>query len=700
MDTSQLRANPNDCSGAPSPGVLTQWQVDQILKVVAEDHLSGEKDQWPIKVPPSQALHNARSNATLEEIADAVIGESRTLAKRGTKYGERIDPLFLSREERRSTQPEGLHHASFYMGAYGKDGIRIDRVLSSGTAQGVVYTVSVTAPLPVPLPPQIRRPALPVNPPFGPPRPVRPGDGRAIRGRLPNQPAGGAKGRARTLFPAPLPPRPLAPGRVGARAAPAVARGAGVGRPGTPFARGAPFGAGGGRGREVAIARPRPGPSAPDERMKVVAVLKKSALYSVPTWYNHVATSQLIQLIRSIESEGRDPASVLSAGTPQRQKALALLSWSSLLGRGSDSEKREALSWAMEGPAAKALDSVIGIRQTDLMLRNLSRKLADTSVKLADQYNDPDNESYIDAVGYYLGSRLVDADLSPGFGLLYGTYRADDDSFFDDDRVAQEVMGREALSRSFPVQATVLQLLGSDVYKLVDEGFFGGMGKPLRRDRVMSLFAQVTIALAIGQRYFGMIHNDLHCGNVLEEDVPSCQALYFFGAKAGGSVLKVPTFGKVYKIIDFGRARFTLPDWGTFGGKMQRKVWMSKGGKEEWNDAGRSNDLVRFVSAFVLYTGSKREIWGPSGRGHGADPFNLGAFVRHVLGCGKWRDVFSHAEACGVDTGCRAAALDFDPFKLGSPCTQGVPSELGGFFEMYAVDRSEVPEGAPIYGGI
>jgi len=253
------------------------------------------------------------------------------------------------------------------------------------------------------------------------------------------------------------------------------------------------------------------------------------------------------------------------------------------------------------------------------------------------------------------------------------------------------VLGGDNLVKGFPVQATVLQWLGDDVNHLIESGFFGGWGKPLRRDRTMALFAQVTMALAAGQHYFGLVHNDLHAGNVLHEAVPGCTVLYY-ADPSSGAAFAIPTFGKVYKVIDFGRARFVIPGWGVFGGTLQRDIWHISG-KPEWNDAGRSNDLLRFVSAFLSYTGTYPEV----SEGPDDDGVGLARFVRRVMSCGKQGGPFERAQRCQGDERCERVAFDRDPFVVGSECTHADPVELIGYLGAYAIDPRSIPRGAPVY---
>lgn len=64
---------------------------------------------------------------------------------------------------------------------------------------------------------------------------------------------------------------------------------------------------------------------------------------------------------------------------------------------------------------------------------------------------------------------------------------------------------------------------------------------------------QVVIALTQMQSIFGIVHNDLHTNNVMWCNTDK---KYLYYKSRSGNKYKVPTHGKIFKIIDFGRATF------------------------------------------------------------------------------------------------------------------------------------------------
>jgi hypothetical protein len=82
---------------------------------------------------------------------------------------------------------------------------------------------------------------------------------------------------------------------------------------------------------------------------------------------------------------------------------------------------------------------------------------------------------------------------------------------------------------------------------------------------------QIIAGLCFLQKTLSLTHNDLHANNILWRNTTETHLYY----KSGGTVYKIPTYGKIFTIIDFGRAIFKIGD----------KLWLSDD-HEENNDAG------------------------------------------------------------------------------------------------------------------
>jgi hypothetical protein len=69
-----------------------------------------------------------------------------------------------------------------------------------------------------------------------------------------------------------------------------------------------------------------------------------------------------------------------------------------------------------------------------------------------------------------------------------------------------------------------------------------------------AMFMQVIMILLIYQNAFSFTHNDLHTNNVMYVDTDIPYIVYVYK----NIKYKVPTFGKIYKIIDFGRSIYQI----------------------------------------------------------------------------------------------------------------------------------------------
>jgi hypothetical protein len=65
-----------------------------------------------------------------------------------------------------------------------------------------------------------------------------------------------------------------------------------------------------------------------------------------------------------------------------------------------------------------------------------------------------------------------------------------------------------------------------------------------------SIMMQIIMTLAMYQKVYAFTHNDLHTNNVMYVKTDRPHITY----RLGGKIYKVPTFGRLFKIIDFGRA--------------------------------------------------------------------------------------------------------------------------------------------------
>lgn len=112
--------------------------------------------------------------------------------------------------------------------------------------------------------------------------------------------------------------------------------------------------------------------------------------------------------------------------------------------------------------------------------------------------------------------------------------------------------------RNFPVQVTLLERAEGTLDSLIDDEDETML--QTKESRWSAWLFQIIAALTVAQYWFGFVHNDLHTNNVMWSSTD--QPYLYFRIRKNDEIVykKVPTFGRIMKIIDFGRASFHLPD--------------------------------------------------------------------------------------------------------------------------------------------
>ncbi len=100
---------------------------------------------------------------------------------------------------------------------------------------------------------------------------------------------------------------------------------------------------------------------------------------------------------------------------------------------------------------------------------------------------------------------------------------------------------------------------------------------------------QIMAALSVGQTIFGFTHNDLHSNNVVWSKTDK-KFLYY--KMNSGILFKVPTYGKIFRIIDFGRAIF----------RINEHLFYS-------DDFKKGNDAAEQFNFGELYDSSEPEVY-------------------------------------------------------------------------------------------
>jgi len=126
------------------------------------------------------------------------------------------------------------------------------------------------------------------------------------------------------------------------------------------------------------------------------------------------------------------------------------------------------------------------------------------------------------------------------------TKSGSDESIFDEE---EETMF--SYLKEFPVQLIFQEKCKGTLDELI-------MQRKLKDDTFIEALLQIILLLATYQKVFDFTHNDLHTNNIMYVETEE-EFLYY---KIDGVCYKVPTNGRIFKLIDFGRAIYR------FGGKI------------------------------------------------------------------------------------------------------------------------------------
>lgn len=220
-------------------------------------------------------------------------------------------------------------------------------------------------------------------------------------------------------------------------------------------------------------------------------------------------------------------------------------------------------------PMDKFFDHSKMFRENNLLLPNFHFN------KFNNYINNYKNSAHIDVFATYLTSKLVENGISPHFPLYYGSFSAimekftieinDSDDF--EDEIDNEIMniynkGEKYYGevRNYPCQFLASENLDGDLYNLRFRN------EKSTQDEWLAYMFQVSAALTVCQKYFGLCNNDLHSSNVMYKYISDPFLYYKFRNK----YYRIPTYNKLIKIIDWGRATF---NWN--GKKIQNNVFDS-----------------------------------------------------------------------------------------------------------------------------
>lgn len=120
-----------------------------------------------------------------------------------------------------------------------------------------------------------------------------------------------------------------------------------------------------------------------------------------------------------------------------------------------------------------------------------------------------------------------------------------EDDWTDDDDESDECEEQQIFATipEFPVQIISMEKCDNTFDDLI-------LKNNLSQDEWFSALFQIIMILITYQKAFSFTHNDLHTNNVMYNKT-ELKYVYYFYKK---TYYKVPTYGRIFKIIDFGRA--------------------------------------------------------------------------------------------------------------------------------------------------
>uniref|UniRef100_A0A6C0KRU5 Protein kinase domain-containing protein n=1 Tax=viral metagenome TaxID=1070528 RepID=A0A6C0KRU5_9ZZZZ len=124
--------------------------------------------------------------------------------------------------------------------------------------------------------------------------------------------------------------------------------------------------------------------------------------------------------------------------------------------------------------------------------------------------------------------------------------KVSEDNICSEDDVSSDGDYEESLFVTFPkfpVQVICMECCENTFDSLIING-------NLSEEEWFSALMQIIMILISYQKMFSFTHNDLHTNNIMY--IPTNKQFLYYTFKK--KTYKVPTFGKIYKIIDFGRA--------------------------------------------------------------------------------------------------------------------------------------------------
>ena len=223
---------------------------------------------------------------------------------------------------------------------------------------------------------------------------------------------------------------------------------------------------------------------------------------------------------------------------------------------------------------------------------------------------------------------------------------------------------------SMPVSLSLMEKLDCTLDDILDDEY------NMKETEWFGIFFQVAFGLAVAQKYFNFVHNDLHSSNVMFKKT-NTKFLYF---QIESNYYKIPTYDKITKIIDFARGTFKFGDRWVFSDQFK-----------EDNDAFGQYDYP--IDGNLKNCEHKPN---PS-----FDLVRLGTTVIQRLD--NLPKVREFVEQITLDDNDTSLCYDEDTFQLyidiAHNCHNGVPIEVmkRSEFERFKINKNKIPKGQYVF---
>jgi hypothetical protein len=217
--------------------------------------------------------------------------------------------------------------------------------------------------------------------------------------------------------------------------------------------------------------------------------------------------------------------------------------------------------------------------------------------------NNEYNSSVETQIMYYM-TMLNYNGSTPFYPYIYGSFIKNEKNNYTKDLCSRKINARDGICRlaklkglSVPAQnqlcsLVLMEKLDGDLFSLIQSGMMTN-GKMLNFDMTRSMIMQVAIGLMCGHNLFGFVHNDLHTGNIMFKNVNENYIHY----KIQNNIYRIPTYGTIYKILDYGRSALSCNRLGNIASDTMT-TWYPKDSVKRRDYYNTKTDILMLLSDF------------------------------------------------------------------------------------------------------